>query len=40
MSTDPEQTQYEFTQDQFERVRTLLYEHSGIKLNNSRFIVD
>ncbi|MEI6147348.1 MAG: CheR family methyltransferase [Methylococcales bacterium] len=39
MSTDPEQTQYEFTQDQFERVRTLLYKHSGIKLNNSKKIM-
>ncbi len=39
MSIDPEQTQYVFTQAEFERVRTLLYEHSGIKLNDSKKIM-
>ena len=33
---DPEQKEFLFTQSDFERIRTLLYQHSGIKLNDSK----
>ncbi|MCX7082488.1 MAG: chemotaxis protein CheR [Methylococcales bacterium] len=36
MSRDPEQKEFLFTQSEFERIRTLLYQHSGIKLNDSK----
>jgi chemotaxis protein methyltransferase CheR len=36
MSRDPEQKEFLFTQPEFERIRTLLYQHSGIKLNDSK----
>jgi chemotaxis protein methyltransferase CheR len=36
MSRDPEQKEFLFTQAEFERIRTLLYQHSGIKLNDSK----
>ena len=36
MNRDPEQKEFLFTQSEFERIRTLLYQHSGIKLNDSK----
>ncbi len=36
MSKDPEQKEFLFTQTEFERIRTLLYQHCGIKLNDSK----
>ncbi len=36
MSRDPDQKEYLFTQAEFEHIRTLLYQHSGIKLNDSK----
>ncbi len=36
MSRDPDQKEFLFTQSEFERIRTLLYQHSGIKLNDSK----
>lgn len=36
MSRDPEQKEFLFTQSDFERIRTMLYRHSGIKLNDSK----
>ncbi len=36
MSRDPDQKEFLFTQAEFEHIRTLLYQHSGIKLNDSK----
>lgn len=36
MSRDPEQKEFLFTASDFERIRTMLYKHSGIKLNDSK----
>lgn len=36
MSRDPEQKEFLFTSSDFERIRTMLYQHSGIKLNDSK----
>ncbi len=36
MDKDPEQKEFLFTPSDFERIRTLLYQHSGIKLNDSK----
>jgi chemotaxis protein methyltransferase CheR len=36
MSRDPDQKEFLFTPADFERVRTMLYAHSGIKLNDSK----
>ena len=36
MSRDPDQKEFLFTPADFERVRTMLYSHSGIKLNDSK----
>lgn len=36
MSRDSEQKEFSFTQEEFEHIRTLLYQHSGIKLNDSK----
>ena len=36
MSRDPEQKEFLFTPSDFERIRTMLYRHSGIKLNDSK----
>lgn len=36
MSKYPEQKEFLFTPSDFERIRTLLYRHSGIKLNDSK----
>jgi chemotaxis protein methyltransferase CheR len=36
MSRDPEQKEFLFTPADFERIRSMLYKHSGIKLNDSK----
>ena len=36
MSKDPEQKEFLFTQTEFERIRTILSQHCGIKLNDSK----
>ena len=36
MSRDPDQKEFLFTPSDFERIRTLLYQHSGIKLSDSK----
>ena len=36
MSRDPDQKEFLFTPPDFERIRTLLYQHSGIKLSDSK----
>jgi len=36
MSRDPYQKEFLFTPSDFERIRTLLYQHSGIKLSDSK----
>ena len=36
MSRDPDQKEFLFTPADFERVRSMLYKHSGIKLNDSK----
>jgi chemotaxis protein methyltransferase CheR len=36
MSREPEQKEFLFTPSDFERIRTMLYRHSGIKLNDSK----
>lgn len=36
MSREPEQKEFLFTSSDFERIRTMLYRHSGIKLNDSK----
>ncbi len=36
MSRDPEQKEFLFTSADFERIRSMLYKHSGIKLNDSK----
>ena len=36
MSRDPDQKEFLFTSSDFERIRTLLYQHSGIKLSDSK----
>jgi chemotaxis protein methyltransferase CheR len=36
MSRDPEKKEFLFTSSDFERIRTMLYRHSGIKLNDSK----
>jgi chemotaxis protein methyltransferase CheR len=36
MSRDPEQKEFLFTPSDFERIRSMLYKHSGIKLNDSK----
>jgi chemotaxis protein methyltransferase CheR len=36
MSRDPEQKEFLFTASDFERIRAMLYKHSGIKLNDSK----
>jgi len=36
MSKDPNNKEFLFTQTEFERIRTLLYQHCGIKLNDSK----
>ena len=36
MSKNPDQKEFLFTQSDFERIRTMLYQHSGIKLNDSK----
>lgn len=36
MRRDPEQKEFLFTPIDFERIRTMLYKHSGIKLNDSK----
>ncbi len=36
MSRDPDQKEFLFTPADFERVRAMLYKHSGIKLNDSK----
>jgi chemotaxis protein methyltransferase CheR len=36
MSRPPEQKEFLFTASDFERVRSMLYKHSGIKLNDSK----
>jgi chemotaxis protein methyltransferase CheR len=36
MSRDPEQKEFLFTPSDFERIRTMLYQHSGIKLNDCK----
>ena len=36
MSRDPAQKEFLVTQAEFEHIRTLLYQHSGIKLNDSK----
>ena len=36
MSRDPDQKEFLFTPSDFERIRTLLYQHSGIKLSASK----
>lgn len=36
MSKDLDQKEFLITQTEFERIRTLLYQHCGIKLNDSK----
>ena len=36
MSRDPDQKEFNFTSADFERIRSMLYKHSGIKLNDSK----
>lgn len=36
MNRDPEQKEFLFTPADFERIRSMLYKHSGIKLNDSK----
>jgi chemotaxis protein methyltransferase CheR len=36
MSREPEQKEFLFTPSDFERIRAILYRHSGIKLNDSK----
>ncbi len=36
MSKEPEQKEFLFTASDFERIRTILYQHSGIKLSDSK----
>lgn len=36
MSRSPEQKEFLFTPKDFERIRSMLYKHSGIKLNDSK----
>jgi chemotaxis protein methyltransferase CheR len=36
MKRDPEQKEFLFTPADFERIRTMLYQHSGIKLSDSK----
>lgn len=36
MKRDPEQKEFLFTPTDFERIRTMLYQHSGIKLSDSK----
>jgi chemotaxis protein methyltransferase CheR len=36
MSRDPDQKEFLFTSADFERIRSMLYQHSGIKLNDSK----
>jgi chemotaxis protein methyltransferase CheR len=36
MSRDPEQKEFIFTPQDFERIRAMLYQHSGIKLSDSK----
>lgn len=36
MSRDAEQKEFLFTPSDFERIRTMLYQHSGIKLSDSK----
>jgi chemotaxis protein methyltransferase CheR len=36
MARDPEQKEFLFTPADFERIRSMLYKHSGIKLNDSK----
>jgi chemotaxis protein methyltransferase CheR len=39
MSKDPNNKEFLFTQTEFERIRTLLYQHCGIKLNDSKKVM-
>ena len=36
MNKEPEQKEFLFTPSDFERIRTMLYQHSGIKLSDSK----